>query len=239
MIVAEFPRSGGSWVTYLLSYILNIPMIDLDSKTPRPSDPLRRELLLGNWDRVKHSGQFRVAKTHKLPPSIDYLDREKTVLLVRDGRDVMVSYFCYLHQTRWTLRRKGLLLMDSVLHGTDGFQRFLSQHVPRWAKHVESHVVGADHLLRYEDLLVAPVEELAALFRQMNLPVERDLVEHAVDLFSFENLSGGRQRGTEVQRAFFRKGVSGDWRKWFSERHLQIFMRVGGEEALGTLGYLN
>jgi Sulfotransferase domain len=53
---------------------------------------------------------------------------------------------------------------------------------------------------------------------------------------SFEQLTGGRQRGTEDSNSFFRKGMAGDWKHYFTKDDKQVFKQEAGE-LLIRLGY--
>lgn len=66
--------------------------------------------------------------------------------------------------------------------------------------------------VRYEDLIEDPVREVARLFRHLDVNDDEATAQAAVDMASFEKLSGGRPQGTEDKRSFFRKGVAGDWK---------------------------
>jgi len=57
------------------------------------------------------------------------------------------------------------------------------------------------------------------------------LTKHA-----FERLSGGRPRGDEDPDHHSRKGVSGDWRRHFTEAHVDRFKRLYNPLLLKT-GY--
>jgi Sulfotransferase domain len=63
-------------------------------------------------------------------------------------------------------------------------------------------------------------------------------VEHCVSSASFEKLSRGRERGQEDVTSFYRKGVAGDWKNFFTERDKQIYKEEAGE-LLIRLGYEN
>lgn len=91
--------------------------------------------------------------------------------------------------------------------------------------------------MRYEDLVDDDVYTLQTLFRTIGVEVEGDVVEEATDLFCFENLSGGRERGQEDSSSHFRKGQSKDWENWFDDRHLTLFKDAGGFDALQQVGY--
>jgi hypothetical protein len=62
------------------------------------------------------------------------------------------------------------------------------------------------------------------------------VVERCVDSASFEKLSRGRERGEEDPSSFYRKGVAGDWKKYFTEEDRRVFKEEAGE-LLIRLGY--
>jgi hypothetical protein len=90
--------------------------------------------------------------------------------------------------------------------------------------------------VRYEDLLVRPNEEVKRLLGFLGVHTDERLVEHCVSSASFERLSRGRQRGQEDPSSFYRKGVAGDWRYYFSEEDRRVFKEEAGE-LLIRLGY--
>lgn len=53
---------------------------------------------------------------------------------------------------------------------------------------------------------------------------------------SFEKSTKSRQRGQEDSSSFFRKGIAGDWKNYFTERDKQIFKEEAGD-LLVNLGY--
>ena len=219
MILAEYPRSGGTWTSYLLSYCLNLPLVDLDSSTPKPSDPLRRELVSGKWQHFSHKDFIRIAKTHNLPSDINYLPQEKKILLLRDGRDVIISYFFYLNihaqpqrKLSWKFYKNLNFFLPWYKNKQKGLDDFIKNYVPQWCKYVLEHLDRADYIIRYEDLNCDAVATLNQLFADMKVSVSEEIIEHAVNLFSFENLSAGRKKGQEDRQAFTRKGISGGWK---------------------------
>ncbi len=74
------------------------------------------------------------------------------------------------------------------------------------------------------------------LLDECKLPVSRDLFREIVLANRFENLTKGRQRGEENIEAHERKGISGDWKNYFSDRVRNAFKaRFGG--VLVATGY--
>jgi hypothetical protein len=90
--------------------------------------------------------------------------------------------------------------------------------------------------VRYEDLLERPNEEVGRLARFLGADTSEKAVQQAVSSASFERLSKGRERGQEDTSSFYRKGVAGDWKNYFTERDKEIYKEEAGE-LLIRLGY--
>lgn len=67
-------------------------------------------------------------------------------------------------------------------------------------------------VVTYERMRAEPAAAAAALFRFLGVSAAPDVVADCVARTSFPALSGGRAAGDARDGAFFRKGVSGDWR---------------------------
>ncbi len=90
--------------------------------------------------------------------------------------------------------------------------------------------------VRYEDLLERPNQEVGRLARFLGADISEKAVQQAVGSASFEKLSKGRERGQEDTSSFYRKGIAGDWRNYFTERDREIYKDEAGE-LLIRLGY--
>jgi len=75
----------------------------------------------------------------------------------------------------------------------------------------------------YDKLLVDGPSYLTSIFSQAPLNVDPEIIMDAHERFSFKNMSGGRKSGSENQKSFFRKGISGDWANYFTESEAKIF----------------
>jgi hypothetical protein len=60
----------------------------------------------------------------------------------------------------------------------------------------------------------------------------------AIFVDSFKNLSKGRDAGSEKVTSHYRKGIAGDWKNHFTEKHKQLFKDRYGD-LLVKLGYEN
>ncbi len=69
---------------------------------------------------------------------------------------------------------------------------------------------------------------------EVKVPMNRS--NRVVEDNSFVKMSGGRTKGTADAGSHYRKGVSGDWKKHFTEKHRQHFKSMF-PDILNRLGY--
>ncbi len=223
-VVNEFPKSGGSWTSQMLSEALGVPF-------PRNRFPsLRPSIIQG----------------HFLSPW-----GMKNVLVVwRDGRDVMVSWY---HHCLFKNERHNSFLVDAVRGDLqlDDYSdvrgnlpafieyAFTRHRHPRftWAGFANRWHGRRDVVYtRYEDLN----QNTAAELRRICLALSgRKLAESRAaaiaDKYSFARQSG-RTPGQEDKGGFMRKGVVGDWHNHFTPEARRAFHRYAGRELI-LLGY--
>jgi len=222
-VVNEFPKSGGTWVGQMLGRALGVPF-------PRNRLPvLRSSIMHGHYLRG--------------------WGMKKVVVVWRDGRDIMVSWY---HQQliphEWNRVQVARSRRELPLDDYDGVYEnlpafieyaFTRPHSPgfSWTDFVRRWHgrKGAVHV-RYEDLRHDTTGELRRIVRKLT-GEELSLQEaHAIaDEFSFERQSG-RRSGEEDRESFLRKGVVGDWRARFSPQAREVFDRYAGKELI-QLGY--
>ena len=221
VVVTEHPKSGGTWLSQMLGEYLGIP-------NPRNRmHPRRRCILQGHF--------LRVADAHD------------TIVLWRDGRDVMVSHY-YFH----------LFYRDAVIPGWSqlhckhlgiedarDIQRYLPRFIeycyadgpPRrmnWSsftnvwKNRDGYVEA-----RYEALLACPEHELKKILGYLSADdIDEVKLKDCIAKFSFENVSGGRKPGEEDPRGFVRKGIVGDWKNKFTREAREVFDYYGGQTLI-------
>lgn len=248
MYVVGYPRSGNTWLCYLLAYCLNAEYDDLDDPGIHPKSEAQRRYVKGGLEHASYQEQVgRVLKTHAL--HLERQQDEPVVYLARDGRDVMVSYYFYKHDfarqaAAWAsrqgaaqrvLKALGIRRLASRLRNSS-FSSFVRRYAPEWAQHARTWLDREPAaIVRYEDLHADAERALTDLLRALELQVSPQVVHEAVELFSFRRLSG-RQQGQEKAGNFFRKGVVGDWEGHFSGADSAYFDRVAGD-VLERLGY--
>lgn len=228
VLVASYPRSGNTWTRFLLANMLH----------PECTISFR------NLDEF-------VADLHKMPP--DYLQREErasllkthdadvskfsnVVYVVRDGRDVMLSFYHY--GTTRGFFWKGWSFSDFIHYS--GQPEAWSQHVTRAADAIDrdpSQVLA----VRYEDMRADPLESAMRIARFCGITEDRQAVQTAVDNCDLQRLRNiEREYGAEASggsMGFFRSGTSGQWQEAFSPEDLDRFMRAASE-GMRRMGYL-
>ena len=236
MYVVGYPKSGNTWFCYLLSYCLNAEYDTLEEPGIHPRNEYQRRYVKGGLEHPSYQAQVgKVLKIHSL--QIKNQDNTPVVYLVRDGRDVMVSYYYYQNAfTQKTvtqslqkmvvivqqLRKLGMEKLATFLeHYT--FSKFMRQNTLNWVNHVKAGIEKKPvAIVRYEDLKTNPEKTLEDLFMKLEVQVLPEIIQQAVATFSFERLSK-RKAGEEDKNSFFRKGVVGDWKNHFSARDCAFF----------------
>lgn len=224
-LVSEYPKSGGTWVTQMLSSYLDLPY-------PR-NRPAKFEASVLHGHHA-HSPRF------------------KNVLgVLRDGRDIMVSayYHRLFHSERnsaWsveqTRRRLNFSDLDDIQTNLPRFIAYVFEEDDRkrfaftWGEFTLGWLQSGSLTVSYEMLLSQPVEEMARVIESLtSQEVDEDRLRSVVEAHSFERMTG-RKRGTEDKHSFIRKGVAGDWKKHFTSEACVLFDDLAGD-ALVAAGY--
>ncbi len=166
-----------------------------------------------------------------------------TILIVRDPRDVAPSWADHMGiDLDGAIER--MACPDFTLSPSGPKQLpQIRQRLGSWSGNVLSWLDGAPGpklLLRYEDMLADPAAAFVALARFTGLDASPDLVQKTVTATSFQSLqaveaSTGFGERMAAQKAFFRQGQAGAWRKNLgaeqAERlwnaHRDVMLRLG------------
>lgn len=212
LYIVSYPKSGNTWVRFMLGNLLSqtdaVTFSNLEQKVPDIyQNPAR---LLTRLARP------RILKSH------EYLDPRyrKVIYIVRDPRDVAVSYYHYLIKMR--VIAEGYPIMDYI-------DRFIGGRLDTfgsWRDHVGGWI-GArlgriDFLLvYYEAMLDNPGQELRKISAFLGHSANDEQIAAAVAMSSFERMRMLEQKEAgqwiavesgRVDKPFVRKGQSGGWK---------------------------
>ena len=149
--------------------------------------------------------------------------------LLRDGRDVMVSYFHFIE----ALERKKLDFLEFIDGGVSSRPCLWHAHVDAWTR----NPFGARILvIKYEDLLEDPVPELERFCDFTGIRRAPGFLEDVAEAARFCNL---RQKEVTLgvsrpdvwpaDKFFFRRGIAGSHRDEMPARVLEKFLQQAGQ----------
>ena len=233
IFVIGFPKSGNTWLARMLAEVThsNISVHD-------PADVVNAA-----DNSLERSGKYEIYKEHVVQ-NVEKVLRSKTVYIVRDVRDVLVSGF--FHCNRWATNKP---LTDSVFYKlyfehevkklNDRWQgNFWSEfyysvrtflatlvrkgrrnvRVGSWSDHVKYwiHLPGVI-VVRYEDLLDDTENELRKILRSLSIDASDEDIKKCVVNQSFAKKKATFLNSQDDRNAtFLRSGKSGDWRNYLS-----------------------
>jgi hypothetical protein len=179
----------------------------------------------------------RIIKSHD-PYTPTY---KRVVYIVRDGRDVAVSYYFHLKKFKHLpVETTFSEYLDSFIGGR------LYPSVP-WGTHVDGWLDGAKDLLviRYEDMLADTAQVLEKVIRFCKLDYNRENADNSVIACSLSNLRRIENNQFHVEKRFstsdpairfFRKGIAGDWSNYFDESDKGKFTKAFSK-TMNRVGY--
>jgi hypothetical protein len=226
LVVTEYPKSGGTWVVSMLGDALNLPKRDVYVKTGfQAFDISQHPWYVGANGLDLPDGC--VIKSHEMPQSREINFPARFVHLVRDGRDVVVSKFFFDSEF-------------SVANGLQSsfepdFDAYLRRVTGEWRDYVQSWQAVLPAYYRYEDFLEKPGEMVRRVTSDVGLSVSEQRCCEAVEANTREKMHQALNQ-TFRHNTFVRKGVSGDWRNYFSSENIVIFKKLAGQ-LLVDLGY--
>lgn len=169
----------------------------------------------------------------------DLLPDSKIMLLMRDGRDVLTSgTFDWLQrEPKDSVRYRYFVSHEHVEQPT----RFFDDDViKQWAEHwreVAQCVSQVDNcgVLYYEKMKQDHASHLQELFQMLDVNSELVIAKQCAEATTFEKTTG-RSAGDQRHNAKARKGISGDWKNFFTRTDGELFRQIAGEQLI-EFGY--
>jgi len=212
--VVSYPRSGNTWTRFLIANLVypekNVGFSNIEKLIPDTSSQSNRAL--------KATPRPRIIKTH------EYFDHRyrKVIYIVRDPRDVALSYYDF--QRKYRQIEDGYPLEQYVDDFVQG--RLISIGWGTWGENVASWMYTRGKrkeflLLRYEDMMKDTMHELTRIADFLGVAPEPQRLQQAIERSSadrmreLEKLEADQWVATKNRRKdipFVRVAKAGGWR---------------------------
>lgn len=249
ILIADYGRSGQGWLSYMLCYILNARYIEpyclLRGLIFSGEDNISK-LVQGNLDSREKTKYSLVVKTHECPDPYFSLT-DKVILLARDPRDVAVSglaRFQVLKQTgtdveinaqkeRKTQKtfktRKSFVRRFKQMLWSSKFGCYILT-ARNWSRFYNTwQNIDLCHKVTYEDLSFNTKQTLIDILKYLEVEVSEELIEEAIQKFTFKSITGREKGAEQKNNVAFRKGIVGDYKNNFNKCELLIFDLICGK----------
>lgn len=201
IFIAGYPKSGNTWVQNLVCSL----QFGIDAKLL--PDKLTQELVPDVHAKkyYKRIGDFTFFKTHNLPAP----HMRKVIHLVRDGRDVMASYYAMN-----LAQGKRSSLEEMIIKGKDIFPSKWHKHSRLW---IENPYQSEILTVKYEDLINDTFNQLSRILKFSNLERPAETISRAVEGNSFKEMQrkekefGWNNKNWNPEKKFIRKGRIGSF----------------------------
>jgi Sulfotransferase domain len=234
--IASYPRSGSTWLRFLLLELLTHNSAAFDSVNQMIPDVGRHHRCPG---LLPNGG--RLIKTHEVyRPAY-----RKAVYLVRDVRDVVISEFEYENANQRIsedFEAFQVLFLKGRVNGYGSWQC----HVAAW---LDSPLKAAGNLLvlKYEDLRSQTEDAVARVVDFLGVRARSDAIRKAIANNDVQRMRAKEDRSPQIAglspaksngdaSRFIRNGAIGGWRSKLSEQQVSRIEQQTAEAML-RIGY--
>lgn len=228
--IVGYPKSGNTWMQFIVScikYGINPDFL---------SESLAQELVPDIHARkyYKRYSPQMAFKAHSLPNKI----MKQVIYIVRDGRDVLASYYGMYQSMGISVDVKKMVTKGDFLNTCKWHE-----HISSWKKNPYNAKIL---VIKYENLISNPITELQKISFFLNIKQDDSFLTKVADGNTFEKIKNkaivmGTAKHFFDQHAdghkFYRKGKVGSFKEDIPDEVLEIFQNESFQE-LSELGYI-
>lgn len=227
LFVAGLPKSGTTWLEKMLSCINGYSEIMLPEAVlyeQKHEGSHNFDMPQNTFKRLKNSLAVLKLHSHGSLANVSLLEKEKVryVVLFRDLRDVALSHCFYVQKTPYHPEYK----YYSKLSIEEGLKRFYETLLPEFIEWVNSWYRQKDSdlclVIKYEDLRENTLTLFKEILNHYKVNLTEKEIQYIVNTNSFSELKK-KEVNSGDEDGFFRKGVSGDWKNYFSDDLTELY----------------
>lgn len=262
LFISSYPKSGTTWMQAIIYNLLSngnqnfkhiseySPFFEIEKTWMVPQDGSTMTLKQIYEDNHRQLN-WRVFNTHLRWDMMPKAPNMRYIYVVRNGKDVALSFFQHLSNQDDADCFTGSLL-DFVNQWCDGVIPFGNwiNHLQSWMEAYQNHnsvvVDGQEQptilLVRYEDMIAQPLECVLRIISHLELEINAERAQELLQYVSFDYMKTHQEQYMPISvpwkecYSFIRNGKVGDSANYFTEEHdavhnkmlKRIFEETGG-----------
>jgi len=242
MFIVGFPRSGCTWLSHMVAYLINARFDEYERVYSQDIETLQ----LKEWPKrknLKHESLQHILgkaiKTHVYSVALKTTRVDYIVYLVRNGMDVLWAFYRRMIGDN-RIDPKATPFVAFVRHRSREWNR----HVCEWLRDDRVQVVIhyehlLDNLWRTINNLRVDIESFAMAINpgDKDVVIPERVVDEIAEKYTFKAITG-RRAGQEKHGSYFRKGIAGEGVAAFAkdDAATEVFWHCC-REGMEKLGY--
>ena len=222
ILLCSYPKSGNTWLKFVLSYLY------AKKRTKVTFDNIEKIVpgIMPAWKYLFKKKYLNPAVSKSHSPYHLSNNRFKQIYIVRDPRDVYISYYHFLSGENDLKHFSWFIANYEFPYGR------WSDHVRSWIEHQNKDNIA---IVKYEDLLIDIEYELDKIVEKLSLPSTKYERKKAVEKSTFSKLK--KIASKAGNNYFFRKGTSSQWINTYSNDAKDQFCKFEDISLLQELEY--
>ncbi|MBL8089808.1 MAG: sulfotransferase domain-containing protein [Anaerolineales bacterium] len=239
IFIAGLPKSGTTWLAQLMQEVPGYqPAYVYDPDECSSLHNICNDI----FSYIPKNGHYIMKlHTHYSPENMQVLDKFNInpIIMYRDLRDQCVSrYFHALNDPthRHYALYNTLSKEEGMTHNLEISLEYYLSWIENWLSQIKKQP-NRFYEVRYETLRADPSGTLAGVLSFYGIQLSNEQVEQIVQKIASQTKFDLKQNFQKRQnKSTARKGIVGDWRNHFSERHVQYFKEKCGQHLI-DVGY--
>lgn len=237
VLLASYPRSGNTWLRFLLYELLT--GVQADFETINRADSAVPEIGKVRNAPALLPGNGRIIKTHE-PFRKEY---KRAIYLVRDPRDVAISEFYFLKGKGINYRSFNLFLTDFLNGKANGYGCW-KQHVQSWFNAKQENKAQI-LVAKYEELQANPKDTLSQITEFLGITADPDRIQTIIQHNAIQKMKNKENKARNTAFKQYTEGVNfirqGRVRGWEKTLNPEQVHRIESktQAILDQLGYIH